>query len=57
VVEVLVSLVLLLPLMGFVVLLAFGKRLGEPWAGVVATMTVGASFLLAVIAALVSWRL
>jgi NADH-quinone oxidoreductase subunit L len=33
-------------------LLAFGKRLGEPWAGVVATMTVGASFVLAVIAAL-----
>ncbi len=51
-VEVLVSLVLLLPLTGFVVLLAFGKRLGEPWAGVVATMTVGASFVLAVIAAL-----
>ena len=33
------------PLAGFLVLMAFGKRLGEPLAGWVATSAVGASFL------------
>ena len=34
-----------LPLLGFVVLLAFGRRLGDPRAGWVATAAVGLSFL------------
>jgi len=50
--NVLVSLVPLLPLGGAVVLLAFGKRLGEPWGGITATATVAASFGLALAAAL-----
>jgi NADH-quinone oxidoreductase subunit L len=46
-----VSLALLLPLAGTVVLLAFGKRIGEPWAGYLGSATVAAGFLLAVPAA------
>jgi NADH-quinone oxidoreductase subunit L len=42
-----VALIPLLPLAGFVILLLFGKRLGEPWAGWVATAMVAASFLVA----------
>jgi len=38
-------LILLLPLAGFTLLLLFGKRLGEPWAGWLATAAVGGSFL------------
>ena len=46
------TLVLLLPLAGFIGLVTFGKRLPEPWAGIVATATVGTAFVLALIAAL-----
>ena len=45
-------LVIALPLAGFVTLLFFGKRIGEPNAGYLATATVVASFLLAVVASL-----
>ncbi len=41
-------LIILLPLVGFGVLLAAGRRLGDPAAGVVATSFVGASFLVSV---------
>jgi NADH-quinone oxidoreductase subunit L len=34
-----------LPLAGFLVLLVAGKRLGDPWAGWLATAAIGASFL------------
>jgi len=50
-VEILITLALLLPLAGFVTLLAIGKRLPEPWPGVLATATVGTAFLFALIAA------
>ncbi len=50
--NVLISLVVLLPLGGAVVLLAAGKRLGEPGAGIIATGTMAASFGLALVAAL-----
>jgi NADH-quinone oxidoreductase subunit L len=39
----------LLPLAGFVVLAAFGRRLGDPWAGWVGTATVVGSFVVAVV--------
>ena len=45
-------LVIALPLFGAVVLLLFGKRLGEPTAGRIGTLMVATSFLIAVIAAL-----
>ncbi len=48
----LLSLVVLLPLAGMLFLFAFGKRIGEPGAGIVGTLTVGGSFLAAVILAL-----
>ena len=38
----------LLPLAGFVVLAAFGRRLGDPWAGWLGTATVPGSFVVAV---------
>ena len=41
-------LVIALPLLGFVVLVATGRRLGEPWAGWLATAMVAASFLVAI---------
>jgi NADH-quinone oxidoreductase subunit L len=47
-----VSLLILLPLGGFVVLLSFGRRLGEPWAGVLGTLTVASGFGLALAASL-----
>ena len=50
--DVLLSLVILLPLAGMLLLLAFGKRIGEPGAGVIATLTVGAAFVIALILAL-----
>jgi len=50
-VEILITLALLLPLAGFVVLIAFGKRIPEPWSGVLATATVGVAFVLALFAA------
>ncbi len=37
------------PLAGFLVLLVFGRRLGDPWAGVVATVAIAASFVSAVV--------
>ncbi|HLM95481.1 MAG TPA: NADH-quinone oxidoreductase subunit L [Acidimicrobiales bacterium] len=37
----------LLPLAGFVVLAAFGRRLGDPWAGWLGTATVAGSFVVA----------
>src|ERR1700728_739605 len=40
---------LLLPLVGFVVLALAGKRIGDPWAGIVGTATVGGSFILSCI--------
>ena len=48
----LLSLVVLLPLAGMLFLFAFGKRIGEPGAGIVGTLTVGGSFLAAVVLAL-----
>ena len=47
-----VSLLILLPLGGFVVLLFFGRRMSEPWAGVLGTLTVASGFGLALAAAL-----
>jgi len=44
----LVWLVPLMPLLGFTFLLFFGRRLGEPLAGWVATAAMGASFAAAV---------
>jgi NADH-quinone oxidoreductase subunit L len=41
-------LIILLPLVGFAVQLVAGRRLGDPWAGVVATVFIGASFLVGV---------
>jgi NADH-quinone oxidoreductase subunit L len=46
----LVWLIPALPLLGFVLLLVFGDRLGEPWAGWFGTLMVGGSFLAAVVA-------
>jgi NADH-quinone oxidoreductase subunit L len=40
---------LLLPLAGFVILVVAGKRIGNPWAGIVGTATVGGSFVIACI--------
>jgi NADH-quinone oxidoreductase subunit L len=45
----LVWLIPALPLAGFLLLLAAGRRLGEPLAGIVATATVSGSFLVSVI--------
>jgi len=41
---------LLLPLVGFAALVAGGRRLGEPWAGILATLAVGGAFAGAVLA-------
>ena len=41
-------LIILLPLVGFAVLLMAGRRLGDPAAGWVATLAVGASFVVSV---------
>ena len=41
----LVWLIPALPVAGFVLLVVFGRRLGDPLAGIVATLAVGASFL------------
>ena len=45
----LIGILLALPLAGFLVLLFFGKRLGEPAAGYLGSATVGLSFLLALV--------
>jgi len=47
-----VWLIVALPLAGFLALLFFGRRLGEPVAGYVGSATVGLSFVLALVAAL-----
>ena len=51
---------LVLPLAGFVILVVAGKRIGDPWAGVVGTTAVAGSFVVALItfrgAALASLR-
>ncbi len=44
-----VSLLILLPLGGSALLLAFGRRLGQRGAGLLGTLTVGAGFVLAVV--------
>ena len=49
--ELLVSLAVLLPLGGAVVMVFFGKRLGEPWAGYLGTLTVVGAFVGAAAAA------
>jgi len=41
-----------LPLAGFVILVAFGKRIGDPLAGVVGTVAVAGSFLVSCVVAL-----
>src|SRR3972149_2682172 len=50
-IELLVSLAVLLPLGGAVLMLFFGKRLGEPMAGYIGTLTVAAAFGGAAVAA------
>ena len=40
---------LLLPLAGFAVLVVAGRRIGDPWAGIVGTAAVGGSFIVALI--------
>ncbi len=45
-------LVIALPMLGFLTLLFFGKRIGEPGAGILATALVGLSFVIAFIGAL-----
>ncbi|HAX82486.1 MAG TPA: NADH-quinone oxidoreductase subunit L, partial [Actinobacteria bacterium] len=49
--ELLVSLAVLLPLGGAVLMVFLGRRLGEPWAGYLGTLTVVAAFAGAVVAA------
>jgi len=48
----LVSLIVLLPLAGTAVLLAFGRRLGEPLAGIVGTVSVVGAFAAACVASM-----
>ena len=49
--DVAVSLAILLPLGGTIVLAVGGKRLGEPWAGIVGTASVAGAFVVALPAA------
>ena len=49
--DVLIVLIVALPLAGFLGLLFFGSRVGEPGAGYIASATVGVSFVLAAISA------
>ncbi len=46
------SLIVLLPLIGMLILFAFGRRIGEPGAGIVATVAVAGSFVIALVLAL-----
>ncbi|MCP3975836.1 MAG: NADH-quinone oxidoreductase subunit L [bacterium] len=50
--DALIFLIIALPLAGFLTLLFFGKRIGEPLAGYLASATVGTSFVLAAISVL-----
>jgi NADH-quinone oxidoreductase subunit L len=43
------TVMLLLPLAGFVILALAGRRIGDPWAGVIGTATVGGAFVAACI--------
>jgi NADH-quinone oxidoreductase subunit L len=45
----LVWLIPLLPLVGFLLLVAFGRKLGEPWAGWLATVLVAGSFVATIV--------
>ena len=45
-----------LPLAGFLLLLLLGKRIGEPFAGVIGTCTVAASFIVSVVVFLGLWN-
>ncbi len=54
--DTLIFLIVALPLAGFLALLAFGKRIGEPFAGYIASATVGGSFVLAAISAVDFFR-
>lgn len=47
----LIPLVVLLPLAGLFINLIFGKRLGEAWVGIVASLAVGGAFIVALLAA------
>src|SRR3954454_5471239 len=38
-----------LPLAGFLILLAFGRKLGEPWSGILATLMIAGSFAASVV--------
>jgi len=49
--DTLVALLIAFPLAGFLLLLFFGKRIGEPNAGYIGSATVGVSFVLAIISA------
>ncbi len=42
-------LMLLLPLAGFLVLVTFGRRIGDPVAGIIGTVAVGGAFVVACI--------
>ena len=46
------SFIILFPLAGMLVLFGFGKRIGEPGAGIVATLAVVGSFVIALVMAL-----
>ncbi len=50
--DALIFLIIALPLAGFLTLMFFGKRIGEPFAGYLASATVGTSFVLAAISVL-----
>jgi NADH-quinone oxidoreductase subunit L len=50
--ELMLSLIVLLPLAGMLTLMVFGKRIGEPGAGIIGSLTVVASFGLALVMAL-----
>ena len=51
----LVWLIPALPIAGFALLLAFGRRIGEPTSGVIATVAVAASFVVSCIVAASLW--
>ena len=38
-----------LPLLGAILLLAFGRKLGEPWSGILATTMIAGSFAASVV--------
>jgi NADH-quinone oxidoreductase subunit L len=50
--ELMLSLIVLIPLLGMLVLMAFGKRIGEPMAGIIGTLAVATSFVIAAVLAI-----